>query len=32
VPKGNAPKSGMFKGLDVVPVERLSQALEAAAE
>lgn len=32
VPKGNAPKSGAFKGLEVVAVERLSQALEAAAE
>ncbi|WP_141453482.1 DNA repair protein RadA [Pseudoxanthomonas sp. z9] len=32
VPKGNAPKSGTFKGLDVIAVERLSQALEAAAE
>ena len=32
VPKGNAPKSGTFKGLEVVAVERLSQALEAAAE
>ena len=32
VPKGNAPKSGSFKGLEVVAVERLSQALEAAAE
>ncbi|MGN7830733.1 DNA repair protein RadA [Pseudoxanthomonas sp. 22568] len=32
VPKGNAPKSGTFKGLEVIAVERLSQALEAAAE
>ena len=32
VPKGNAPKSGHFKGLEVIAVERLSQALEAAAE
>ncbi|MCL6714199.1 DNA repair protein RadA [Pseudomonas sp. R2.Fl] len=32
VPKGNAPKSGAFKGLEVIAVERLSQALEAAAE
>lgn len=30
VPKANAPKSGSFKGLEVVAVERLSQALEAA--
>ena len=32
VAKGNAPKSGAFKGLEVVGVERLSEALEAAAE
>lgn len=32
VPKGNAPKSGTFKGLEVIAVERLSQALEAAAD
>ena len=32
VPKGNAPKSGSFKGLEVIAVERLSQALEAAAD
>ncbi len=32
VPKGNAPKSGSFKGLEVVAVESLAQALEAAAE
>ena len=32
VPKGNAPKSGHFKGLEVIAVERLSQALEAAAD
>ena len=30
VPKGNAPKSGAFKGLEVVAVERLSQALDDA--
>ena len=30
VPKGNAPKSGAFKGMEVIAVERLSQALEAA--
>ena len=30
VPKGNAPKSGAFKGLEVIAVERLSDALEAA--
>ncbi len=32
VARGNAPKSGSFKGLEVVGVERLSEALEAAAE
>jgi len=32
VPKANAPKSGSFKGLEVVAVERLSDALEAASE
>ena len=32
VAKGNAPKSGSFKGLEVVAVERLSQALEAASD
>jgi DNA repair protein RadA/Sms len=32
VAKGNAPKSGAFKGLEVVAVERLSEALEAASE
>src|SRR5690606_8305173 len=30
VPKGNAPKSGSYKGMEVVAVERLAQALEAA--
>ncbi|MGN6513749.1 MAG: DNA repair protein RadA [Lysobacteraceae bacterium] len=30
VPKGNAPKAGSYKGLDVVAVERLADALEAA--
>jgi len=30
VAKGNAPKSGAFKGLEVVAVERLSQALDVA--
>jgi DNA repair protein RadA/Sms len=29
VPKANAPKSGAFKGMEVIAVERLSQALEA---
>ncbi len=32
VAKGNAPKSGSFKGLEVVGVERLSEALEAAGD
>ncbi len=32
VAKGNAPKSGSFKGLEVVAVERLSEAMEAACE
>ena len=31
VPKANAPKSGSYKGLDVVAVERLSDAIDAAA-
>ena len=31
VAKGNAPKSGAFKGLEVVAVGSLAQALEAAA-
>jgi len=30
VPKANAPRSGSFKGLEVIAVERLSQALEHA--
>ncbi|WP_374011883.1 DNA repair protein RadA [Pseudoxanthomonas koreensis] len=30
VPKVNAPRSGSFKGLEVIAVERLSQALEHA--
>lgn len=30
VPKGNAPRSGHFKGLEVIAVERLAEALEAA--
>jgi len=30
VPKGNAPKAGTYKGMDVVAVERLADALEAA--
>ncbi|HEY5970396.1 MAG TPA: DNA repair protein RadA [Pseudoxanthomonas sp.] len=29
VPKANAPKSGAFKGMEVIAVERLAQALEA---
>jgi DNA repair protein RadA/Sms len=29
VPKANAPKSGSFKGMEVIAVERLSEALEA---
>jgi len=32
VPKANAPKSGSFKGMEVIAVERLSDALEAASE
>ena len=32
VPKGNAPKTGTVKGMEVIAVERLSEALEAAAE
>jgi DNA repair protein RadA/Sms len=32
VAKGNAPKSGSFKGLEVIGVQRLAEALEAAAE
>ena len=30
VPKANAPKSGSYKGMDVVAVERLADALEQA--
>ena len=30
VPKGNAPKAGSYKGLEVVAVERLADALAAA--
>ncbi|RYE80830.1 MAG: DNA repair protein RadA, partial [Oxalobacteraceae bacterium] len=32
VPKANAPKIASIKGMEIVAVERLSQALEAAAE
>ena len=32
VPKANAPKGGMVKGMEVIAVERLSEALEAAAQ
>ncbi len=32
VPKANAPKSGSYKGLEVVAVERLADALTAAEE
>ncbi len=32
VPKANAPKAGAYKGMDVIAVERLADALEAAAE
>jgi DNA repair protein RadA/Sms len=32
VPKANAPKKGTFKDLEVIAVERLSEALAAAAE
>ena len=32
VPKANAPKAGTYKGMDVIAVERLSDALEAAAD
>jgi DNA repair protein RadA/Sms len=31
VPRANAPKAGAWKGMDVVAVERLADALEAAA-
>jgi DNA repair protein RadA/Sms len=30
VPKANAPKGGSYKGMEVVAVERLADALEAA--
>ena len=30
VPKANAPKTGAYKGLEVVGVERLSDSIEAA--
>lgn len=30
VPRANAPKQGAFKGMEVIAVERLAQALEAA--
>jgi DNA repair protein RadA/Sms len=30
VPKGNAPKAGSFKGMEVIAVERLAEALEQA--
>ncbi len=32
VPKANAPKAGSYKGMEVVAVERLSDALSAAAD
>ncbi len=32
VPKANAPKAGTYKGMDVVAVERLADALSAAAD
>lgn len=32
VPRANAPKAGTYKGMEVVAVERLADALEAAAE
>ena len=32
VPKANAPKAGAYKGLEVIAVERLADALSAAAE
>jgi DNA repair protein RadA/Sms len=32
VPKANAPKAGVYKGMDVVAVERLADALSAAAD
>jgi len=30
VPKANAPKGGSYKGMDVIAVERLSEAIDAA--
>ena len=30
VAKGNAPRSGAFKGLEVIGVDRLAEAIEAA--
>jgi DNA repair protein RadA/Sms len=32
VPKANAPKSGSYKGLEIIAVERLADALNAAEE
>jgi DNA repair protein RadA/Sms len=32
VPKANAPKKGQFKDMEVIAVERLSEALQAAAD
>jgi DNA repair protein RadA/Sms len=32
VPKANAPRAGAYKGMDVVAVERLADALDAAAD
>ena len=32
VPRANAPKAGAYKGLEVIAVERLADALSAAAE
>jgi DNA repair protein RadA/Sms len=32
VPKANAPRAGAYKGMEVVAVERLSDALTAASE
>ncbi len=32
VPKANAPKGGTVKGMEVIAVERLTEALEAAAQ
>jgi DNA repair protein RadA/Sms len=32
VPRANAPKKGAFKDLEVIAVERLAEAIEAAAE